>query len=338
MKVGLVEGSALSRRALERALGTTEHTVAWTASSGADAVEKYGREPPDLLLLSASITDVSPAQVTLSVLSQGPCAIVLLSDVEGRKGGEVYEAMGSGALDVVLAPSIDPDGRLRGEEALLGKLRTVAKLLGHSSGKLRAVDSLSAPSSGAPKLIAIGASTGGPQAILTILSALPKKLQAALVIVQHVDSEFSEGLAAWLSDASGITVEIARSGSVPVVGRALLAGKQDHLVMTGSGCFRYCAEPLALVYRPSVDVLFASLAEHWSKPGAAVLLTGMGRDGAQGLQRLRQLGWHTLAQDEASSVVYGMPKAAAQLGAACKVMAPLAIASELSDYVGRRPS
>lgn len=336
MKVGLCDASALSRRAVDRALGATDHVLLWTAGSGGEAVEKFAQKPPDVLLLSAAITDISPAQVTRSVLAQAPCAVLLLADAEGRKGGEVYEAMGLGALDVVIAPVIDPDGRLRGEEPLLGKLRTVAKLIGHSSANLRAVNSLDASSSGATKLVAIGASTGGPQAVLTILSALPKRFQAAIVIVQHVDSEFSAGLATWLSEASGIRVELARNGSLPVAGEALLAGTQDHLVMTAGGAFRYCAEPLALVYRPSVDVLFASLAEHWSTPGAAVLLTGMGRDGAQGLMRLRQRGWHTLAQDEASCVVYGMPKAAAQLGAARKVLAPLAIASELSDYVSKR--
>src|SRR5206468_4769005 len=143
----------------------------------------------------------------------------------------------------------------RGEEALLGKLRTVGKLLGHASGKLPAVNTPDAADNGPPKLVAIGASTGGPQALLSILSALPPKFPAAIVIVQHVDREFSQGLATWLSEASGVKVELARSGSLPVAGAALLAGNQDHLVMTSGGAFRYRAEPLALAHRPSVDVL-----------------------------------------------------------------------------------
>ncbi len=336
MKIALVEANAPARQALERVIGSTGHTISWTAGSGREAIGKLVTDAPDLLLLSAAIADLTPAQVTSRALSHCQCTIVLLSDAEGSEGAAVYEAMGCGAIDVVVAPSIASDGKLRGEAGLLGKLRTVSKLLGHSSGKLRAAASMPPAGARSAKLVAIGASTGGPQALQTILSALPKKFQAAIVIVQHVDKEFSAGLASWLSEASGIQVEIARSGSVPVVGSALLAGTQDHLVMTASGAFRYCAEPVALVYRPSVDVLFASLAEHWPKAGAAVLLTGMGRDGAQGLHRLRQLGWHTLAQDEASSVVYGMPKAAAQLGAACKVLPPLAIATELASYVSKR--
>jgi two-component system, chemotaxis family, response regulator WspF len=310
--------------------------VTWTASTGAEALKKLAQSPPDLLLLSVSLKDLSAAQVTRTAVAQGHCAVLLLSDIEGRKGAEVYEAMGSGAVDVVLAPSLGVDGKLRGEEAFWGKLRTVSRLLGHSSAKLPAVRAPENASARALKLIAIGASTGGPQAILSILRGLPKELPAAIVIVQHVDSEFSAGLASWLADESGMRVEIARSGAVPTAGTAVLAGTADHLVMTSSGCYRYCAEPVALAYRPSVDVLFASLADHWPDRGAAVLLTGMGKDGAQGLLRLRQLGWHTLAQDEASSVVYGMPKAAAELKAASKVMAPSAIAVELSAYVTRR--
>jgi two-component system response regulator WspF len=335
VKIALIEASPQARQALQRALGSTGHVISWAARSGSEAIQMFSENPTELVLLSSAIADVSPAHVARSLLLRGECVIVLLSDADGSKDAEVYEAMGSGAVDVVVAPTFGRDGTMRGETALLAKLRTVAKLLGHSSNKLRAAPSIAPNGTRQPKLVAIGASTGGPQALLTILSALPKNFQGAIVIVQHVDSEFSEGLASWLTDASGIRVDVAKNGSVPVEGAALLAGTQDHLIMSAAGSFRYTAEPLALVYRPSVDVLFSSLAEHWRKPGAAVLLTGMGRDGAQGLHKLRQLGWHTVAQDEASCVVYGMPKAAAQLGAACKVLPPLAIASELSNYVAK---
>jgi two-component system, chemotaxis family, response regulator WspF len=335
MKVALVEASAQGRQAIERALSATDHVISWAAGSGSEAIPKFVENPPELVLLSAAIADMSPARVVRSLLLHGECVIVLLSDGEGSKSAEVYEAMGSGAVDVVVAPSIGRDGKLWGDAALLAKLRTVSKLLGHASSKLKAAPSIAPSGARQPKLVAIGASTGGPQALLTVLSALPKNFRGAIVIVQHVDSEFSEGLASWLTDASGIRVDIAKSGSVPVAGAALLAGTQDHLIMTSAGSFRYTTEPLAMVHRPSVDVLFSSLAEHWRKPGAAVLLTGMGRDGAQGLQKLRRLGWHTVAQDEVSCVVYGMPKAAVQLGAACKVLPPLAIASELSSYVAK---
>jgi chemotaxis response regulator CheB len=117
---------------------------------------------------------------------------------------------------------------------------------------------------------------------------------------------------------------------------ALLAGTEEHLIMAAGGSLRYTPLPRELPYRPSVDVLFRSLVQHWKTPGVATLLTGMGRDGAQGLKQLRQAGWLTIAQDEASSVVYGMPKAAAQLDAAARVLALEDIAPEISNFVLRR--
>jgi two-component system, chemotaxis family, response regulator WspF len=242
--------------------------------------------------------------------------------------------MGAGALDVVKAPDFGDQGELRGAEPLLAKLRTAGRLLGHASGELPATSARSiAPP--LPPLVAIGASTGGPQAILTVLSALPKPFAGAIVIVQHVDGEFSAGLASWLTETSGVRVELARPGSVPTAGLALLAGTEEHLIMGAGGSLRYTPTPRELPYRPSVDVLFGSLVQHWKTPGVAVLLTGMGRDGAQGLKKLRQAGWLTLAQDEATSVVYGMPKAAAQLDAASRVLAIGDIGNEVASFVAR---
>jgi chemotaxis response regulator CheB len=278
---------------------------------------------------------MSPAALTRAVLAKGQCGILLLADSETQRVSRVYEAMGAGALDVVAAPRIDQQGRVSGGESLLLKLRTAARLLGQPSQELRSVEGPLRSASGLT-LVAIGASTGGPQALLTILAQLPKSFPAAIIIVQHVDSEFSEGLASWLRASSDIHVDVAREGASPSPGLALIAGTSDHLVMTSGRVLRYRAEPVDLPYRPSVDVFFSSLAEHWPKPGVAVLLTGMGRDGAEGMKRLRQRGWQTIAQDEASSVVYGMPKAAASIGAAGKILPPLAIASELMHHVTKR--
>jgi two-component system response regulator WspF len=143
------------------------------------------------------------------------------------------------------------------------------------------------------------------------------------VIAQHVDSEFSAGLCSWLQRATPLPIVLATAGCRPAPGTVLLAGSNDHLVLTAQRTFIYSAEPRKLLYRPSVDVLFRSLAEHWPGPAVAVLLTGMGRDGAQGLEQLRQLGWHTIAEAESSCVVFGMPKAAIELGAAREIL-PLA--------------
>jgi chemotaxis response regulator CheB len=335
----VVSPEASVQRALSRALGKTEHRLVWSASSGAEALRRFETEDADVVLVSLARSDMRPAELTRRLLAKGHCAVVLVADGTGQGLSQVYEAMGVGALDVVSVPPRAAGDSVASCEPLFAKLRTAGRLLGHGSGRMPVAEPVPlAPSSRdqIPFLIALGASTGGPQALLTILSGLPRNLPAAIVIVQHVDSEFSAGLASWLQEGSGIRVELAGPGSAPTLGGALLAGSKDHLVMTAGGTFRYTPDPVELPYRPSVDVLFASLARNWHGPGAAALLTGMGRDGADGLHKLRKIGWHTIAQDEASCVVYGMPKAAVQLGGAIRVLSPPAIAGELAQLVTKK--
>ena len=137
----------------------------------------------------------------------------------------------------------------------------------------------------------------------------------------------------WLQSYSCLPVRLAQDGEEVKAGEVLLAGTDDHLTLRRDGRLVYTADPVDYPYRPSVDVFFHSLAVAWPHPGIAVLLTGMGNDGAQGLLRLRQLGWHTITQDQASCVVYGMPKAAAELRAACQVLPLAQIPAAIVDRV-----
>jgi two-component system response regulator WspF len=334
VKIGIVEPSAQLTRAVERSLLGSGHSLEWQTASGTDGLRRCDAEPPDILLLGLRSNDMKPEELTRRLVAKGKSAIILLAGPTSEMSS-AYDAMGAGALDVVKCPWFDQNGELVGAGALLAKIRTAGRLLGHSSGQLPAV----LANMGAPPptmLVAIGASTGGPQALVTVLSALPKPFPGAIVIVQHVDTEFSAGLASWLAETSGVRVELARAGSVPRAGMALLAGTEEHLIMAAGGSLRYTAIPRELPYRPSVDVLFSSLVQHWKTPGVAVLLTGMGRDGAQGLKKLREVGWLTIAQDEASSIVYGMPKAAAQLDAAARILAINDVAPEIASFVSRR--
>ncbi|HAS81480.1 MAG TPA: hypothetical protein DCS43_02075 [Verrucomicrobia bacterium] len=181
-----------------------------------------------------------------------------------------------------------------------------------------------------PPLILLGASTGGPPAISEVLENLGTGTRAAVVIVQHLDARFSNGLAVWLSEQPNVMpVALAAEGMRPTAGRALLTASNDHLTMRQDLTLAYDPEPRDYPYRPSVDVLFHAASRYWPTLGAAALLTGMGRDGAQGLLALRQAGWLTLAQDEASSALYGMPKAAADIGAASEILAPREIGLRL---------
>jgi two-component system response regulator WspF len=181
----------------------------------------------------------------------------------------------------------------------------------------------------------MGASTGGPQALATVLRALPAPFPWPIVIVQHIDPAFAPGLCEWLSLQTGHRVRAADDGAPPGSGRVHLAATADHLIVDASGRMRYTAEPQDAVYRPSVDAFFGSLASAGATPGIAVVLTGMGRDGAAGLASLRSAGWFTVAQDRATSVVWGMPGAAAEIGASAKVLPVESIGPEI---VARLPA
>lgn len=173
-----------------------------------------------------------------------------------------------------------------------------------------------------PPILAIGASTGGPKALADILLALPADFPAAVVVVQHMDPAFNAGLNTWLKGQSVLPLTVARHGERLQAGRVYVAIGGDHMVISADGLLHYTAEPSDAPFRPSVDALFESLANQKLCSGVAVLLTGMGRDGAHGLLALRQAGWNTIAQDASTSAVYGMPKAAMELGAA-EMMLPL---------------
>lgn len=317
MKIAIAHTSADATRALELALAGEAHEIIWKSQSGKETIAKVAQNAPDLLLLDVCLTEPNSVEVTRQILRTGACSILLVADQPQLHMPLIYEAMGLGAVDVIACPLLTSHGEVFREEPLLTKVRTVIRILGINSPSKAPRPSL-APR--AQKLVAIGASTGGPNALAQILTGLPRNLNASIVIVQHVDKEFVGGLAEWLQQCTSLRVLVATKGSVPVAGTIWLAGSNDHLVMTAGRSLSYVAEPRDLPYRPSVDVFFQSLAKHWATPALAVLLTGMGRDGAAGMKRLRDGGWHTIAQDEASAVVFGMPKAAIELGAAEKVL------------------
>ena len=167
-----------------------------------------------------------------------------------------------------------------------------------------------------------------------VLGGLPRDFPAAIVIVQHVDARFAPGLVDWLGHHSAMPVRLAVEGERIVPGQVLVAGTDDHLVFRGTDRLGYTPHPQDHAYRPSVDVMFTSARCHWGGRLVGVLLTGMGSDGARGLRDLREAGHHTIAQDRASSAVYGMPKAAAALGAAGEILPLDAIASRLTTLMG----
>jgi two-component system response regulator WspF len=153
-----------------------------------------------------------------------------------------------------------------------------------------------------------------------VLAALAPAPPGPVVVVQHIAADFAAGFATWLHDRTGLPTQLVQDGVTPAAGQVYIVGSNDHVVLRPDRRFAHTPEPRAYPYRPSVNVFFESLGLAWPRPGVAVLLTGMGSDGARGLASLKDLGWHTIAQDEATSVVYGMPRAAAERHAAAQIL------------------
>ena len=333
MRIAIVNDVRAACEALRRVVSSLAgHTVAWIAADGVEAIAMAKRDRPDLILMDLIMPHVDGVQATRQIMATSPCAILVVTATVSGNISLVYDAMGFGALDAVDTPVLGPTGELTGAAALVEKISTVAKLLGASTDARR--PTLSKDVSAAPRLLVVGASTGGPKAIADLLLPLPRDCHVAVVVVQHVDVAFSLGLATWRGERTGRTVRVAEQGERPQADTVLLAGTNDHLVLSKHGTLEYREEPREIFFRPSVDVFFESVADHWTQAGIALLLTGMGRDGGKGMLRLRNAGWHTIAQDEATSVVWGMPKAAIELGGACQVLPieqmPRAILSHLT--------
>lgn len=324
MRIAIVNDMAIAIEAMRRVLlQANGHELAWVANDGAEAVACCAHDTPDLVLMDLIMPKMDGIEATRQIMARNPCAIVVVTANVDQNTSKVFEAMGAGALDAVNTPTLEEPGASDGTEALLEKIQTINKLLGGEVGR-KAQPALPTAKTSLPsqpmQLIAIGASAGGPAALAKVLSQLPVNTSAAILIIQHVDFHFVEGLANWLGCQTSLPVRLAREGDQPQPGTVLLAGTENHLVCISPSRLGYINEPLDYPYRPSIDVFFQSIERFWPGKVVGVLLTGMGRDGARGLKVLNDAGHHTIVQDEATSAVYGMPKAAAELKAASEIL------------------
>jgi chemotaxis response regulator CheB len=314
MRIGIVNASRTAAEALSRhILDEGRHKIAWLARSGEEAIAACAHDRPDALLLDIALPGLGAVETARRVMAKTPCAVVVVSRSIDDARAKVFEAMGAGALDAVNEPASPSAVR-----ALLEKLGMISKIVPRPAGQ---GPSRPAPPPPGEPLVVIGASAGGPAALSKVLPALPAHFKAPVIVIQHVDPQFADGLVGWMNNFSQLPVRLAREGERPQPGAVLVAARDDHLVFTSATRLGYTRAPVECSYRPSVDVFFKSVNRHWKGPVAAVLLTGMGRDGAEGLRLLRESGHHTIAQDRLSSAVYGMPKAAADLKAAAEILA-----------------
>lgn len=321
MRIGIVNDLPLAAEALRRVLALApEHRLAWIAGDGAEAVELCGRDRPDLVLMDLIMPRMDGVEATRRIMAHTPCAILIVTaDVESN-AARVFAAMGHGALDAVDTPLLGSGSLSSAARPILAKIKAIGRLIGDHAASGNKVNRVAAPQLPSRRLVAVGASAGGPAALAALLKDLPPDFPAGMVIVQHVDARFAPGLCDWLGQHSSLPVRLAKEGDRIVAGRVLVAGTDDHLVFKSPDSIGYTRQPADHAYRPSVDVLFQAACRSWRGSMVGVLLTGMGSDGAEGLGALRAMGHHTIAQDQATSAVYGMPKAAASRGAAVEIL------------------
>jgi two-component system, chemotaxis family, response regulator WspF len=309
--------------------------LCWTATEAAQATTRADGDRPELALVSASL----PGGVALTrALTACGCRVLVIADSTAAGQADTFDLMVAGAVDVAVVPGAaagrGDHAALRPKLALMRRLHRGAARTPTPRAPTGDHPPIIARAAGAEStpIVALGASTGGPQALAAVLSGLPRTLAASVLIVQHIDPDFGASLVEWLHRATGFAVEVASVGLRPRPATAYVAVTGQHLLVEADGTLGASSHPANVAHRPSIDVLFDSLRRA-PQPGVAALLTGMGKDGAVGLAALRRAGWTTIAQDERSSVVYGMPKAAVELGAACSVLALDQIGPEIGRVI-----
>lgn len=336
IRVLVVEDSPTVRHRLREVLtADPDLTLVGEATDGAEAVELCRRHRPDVITMDMMLPVLTGLAATEQIMASYPTPILVVSSSTNRcELFNTYDALAAGAVDVLDKPHGDErDGEW--EQRLLATVKLVSRIrvITHPRARLHTRVQQPAPAepaNGRPcAVVAVGASTGGPNAVVGALRALPTGFTVPVLLVQHIAAPFAASYAEWLDTQVGRPVTLAHDGA-PVAdftGRVVVAPADRHLVVRDRRLW-LAGDPERHSCRPSIDVLFETVACEYGPVAAGCLLTGMGRDGAAGLLAMRHAGGLTFAQDEATSAVYGMPREAVQLGAAAHVLPP--------DEIGRR--
>jgi two-component system chemotaxis response regulator CheB len=346
VRVLVVEDSLTVRKHLCEVLAADEAIeIVAEAQDGKQAIHLCQELRPDVVTMDMMLPVMSGLAATEYIMAHCPTPILVVSASFNR--GELfkaYEALAAGAVEVLEKQRGDEPGgswerNFISVVKLVARIRVITHLRGRLAGlrpinpaavNAEATSSLLARQ--AYQIIAIGASTGGPRALVEVLRALPREMTLPVLVVLHISDPFGTAFADWLDGQTARRASFAKDGELvaAAAGRIVMAPPQRHLSVR-SGRLFLTTDPERHSCRPSVDVLFESLAREYGAATVACLLTGMGRDGAAGLLQIRNAGGLTIAQDEASCVVYGMPREAAEIGAATHVLPLTDIASALAS-------
>lgn len=348
IKVLIVDDSAVIRQTFKDLLESDKHIeVIGTAADPYIAAKKIQQEVPDVITLDVEMPRMDGITFLRKIMTQHPIPVVIVSSLTQRGADSAIKALEYGAVEVLLKPQLDTEKdreeakikltdaikaaaftKLRKKNVAIPSIQVTPK---YTADVIIAKSNSHAMVQTTEKVIAVGASTGGTEAIREFLEALPAD-SPGIVIVQHMPELFTTSFANRLNELCRITVKEASNGDSVLRGHALIAPGNKHMLLKRSGA-RYYVEvsegPLVNRHRPSVDVLFRSTARYAGKNAVGIIMTGMGADGAKGLLEMKEAGAHTIAQDEKSCVVFGMPKEAIKLDAANKIL-PL---DQMASYI-----
>lgn len=361
IKVLIVEDSPIVTAILKRILASSsEIEVVGTAKNGLEALELISNLQPHVITTDLHMPRMNGLEFTKRVMARFPRPILVISaSVQKEDSKNVFQLLQAGALDIFPKPAagLGVDYDLL-KPALINKIKVLAgvSVFTHHNSRLgsseklvvtqqfRTEKSCQTPvfTSSERKraiagemryIIAIGASTGGPQALQQILSKLPLNLPIPILCVQHISEGFLPGLIDWLAATCQLSIEIATAGESPKPGTIYFPQERSHLELDNRGLFIYSAAPALGGHRPSVTVTMKSVAKIYGRRSIGVILTGMGRDGADGMLAISKSGGLTIAQDKSSCVIFGMPKEAIALGAVQKILPVSKIAPLLLDTI-----
>lgn len=339
IKVLVVDDSAVVRKVLTSELARDpEIEVVGSAPDPYIARDKIVKLKPDVITLDVEMPRMDGITFLRRLMKHYPLPTIVVSSLTPKGGELALEALDAGALDVMCKPgaaysvgdmSVQLIEKIKAVSRVKLSKREAPRSIGSRSSKRFALAKTT------NKVVAIGASTGGTQALQHLLTSLPRNT-AGIVIVQHMPEHFTRAFAERLNGLCEIEVSEARNGDSVVPGRALIAPGNHHMLLVRSGA-RYFVQvkqgPLVNRHRPSVDVLFKSTAKYAGANAVGIIMTGMGADGAGGILEMKQNGAYTIAQDEASCVVFGMPKEAIKLGGIDSVASLNRISSELLTHL-----
>jgi two-component system chemotaxis response regulator CheB len=327
----IVDDSAMVRDILRDFLeGDADFKIIGEAEDGEEGVQKIFSLNPDLVTLDIEMPKLNGLQVIEQVMQKTVVPIVVITSLDTAK--TAYEATVRGALEFYAKDTFTTSLTPQKRQQIYDTLKRISGIKVSRKEHSAPGETGKQPKKRKIDAVLIGSSTGGPKALSQFLSLLPADFPVPVILVQHNSSGFDKGFAQWLDTYTSLEVKLAEEGEKPRPGRIYVAKTDLHLTMRGL-CFAYNDDTPENNQKPAVDVLFRSAAETLGESVISVVLTGMGNDGAEGTRKIREMGGITLAQDEESSLIYGMPKAAAETGCVDLVLPLDRIPQELDSLV-----